>query len=280
MSFEPEAIRAFEHAGWQRAAAGYGDSFAPATAPFIGPLLEAAEFSPGQHVLDVACGPGHLAAAAAARGASAHGLDFSAAMVDVARSMHPEIVVTEGDAEDLPYPDSMFHAAVSGFGMHHVPRPQVALAECRRVLKPGARLAFTVWATPDENIAWSLVFDAVARHGNRSATDAPPPGALNRPEHCLRALEAADFVDCCAKVVRAEWLLPSANELVAALSAGTVRMAALIAAQEPAALPLIIDAIAGQAERFRRNDNLAIPIAAVLARGRKSADDDHRYLRD
>jgi SAM-dependent methyltransferase len=272
MTLEPEAIRAFEHAGWQRSAAGYGDSFAHATAPFISPLLDAAKFFPGQHVLDVACGPGHLAAAAAARGAVAHGLDFSAAMVDVARNVHPEIVVAEGDAEDLPYPDSMFHAAVSGFGIHHVPRPQVALAECRRVLKPGARFAFTVWATPDENIAWSLVFDAVARHGNRSATNAPPPGALNRPDLCLRALEATDFMDCSAELVRAEWLLPSANELVAALSAGTVRMAALIAAQQPSALAAIIDHIAGQAERFRRNGHLAIPIAAVLASGRKSTE--------
>jgi SAM-dependent methyltransferase len=272
MSAEPEAIRAFEHAGWQRAAAVYTDSFAHATAPFIKPLLEVAEFSPGQHVLDVACGPGHLAAAAAARGAAAHGLDFSAAMVGVARKTHPEIVVIEGDAEDLPYPDSMFHAAVSSFGMNHVPRPQAALAECRRVLKPGGRVAFTVWATPDVNIAWSLVFDAVARHGNRSATDAPPPGALGRPEQCLRALEATDFTDCSAEVVRAEWRLPSANEFVAALSAGTARTAALIAAQEPSALPAIINDIAGQAERFRRNDHLAIPIAAVLAHGRKSTE--------
>jgi ubiquinone/menaquinone biosynthesis C-methylase UbiE len=272
MSFEPEAIRAFEHAGWQRSAARYGDSFTHATAPFIRSLLEAAEFFPGQHVLDVACGPGHLAAAAAARGAVAHGVDFSAAMVDVARNMHPDIVVTEGDAEDLPYPDSVFHAAVSSFGIHHVPRPQVALAECRRVLKPGARLAFTVWATPEENIAWSLVFDAVARHGNRSATNAPPPGALNRPEQCRRALEATDFMDCSAELVRAEWLLPSAKGLVAALSAGTVRMAALIAAQEPSALPAIINHIAGQAECFCRNGHLAIPIAAVLARGRKSPE--------
>jgi ubiquinone/menaquinone biosynthesis C-methylase UbiE len=272
MSLEPEAIRAFEHAGWQRSAASYGDSFAHATAPFVRPLLEAAEFFPGQQVLDVACGPGHLAAAAAARGATAHGLDFSAAMVAIARNIHPEIVVTEGDAEDLPYPDNMFHAAVSSFGIHHVPRPQVALAECRRVLKPGARVAFTVWATPDENIAWSLVFDAVARHGNRSTTDAPLPGALNRPEHCLRVLEAAEFSDCSAEIVRAEWLLPSANGLVAALSAGTVRMAALVAAQEPSALPAIINHIAGQAERFRRDGHLAIPIAAVLARGRKSTE--------
>ena len=202
MSFEPEAIRAFEHAGWQRAASTYGNSFAQATVPYIAPLLEAAEISPGQHVLDVACGPGHLAAAACARGATAHGLDFSAEMVAIARSAHPEVVVTEGDAENLPYPDSTFDAVVSSFGIHHVPRPEIALAECRRVLKPGARIAFTVWATPEENIAWLLVFDAVARHGNRSASKAPPPGALNRIDQCVRVLEAAAFVDGSAEIVR------------------------------------------------------------------------------
>src|SRR5258708_39425822 len=144
--------------------------------------------SPGQHGLDVACGPGHLAAAASARGAVAHGLDFSAEMVGIARSAHPEVVVTEGDAEDLPYPDSTFHAVVSSFGIHHVPRPELALAECWRVLKPGARIAFTVWATPEENTAWSLGFDAVDRHGNRSAFKAPPPRAFNPIDPSPRAL--------------------------------------------------------------------------------------------
>ena len=272
MSFGPDAIRTFEHAGWQRAASSYGSSFAPATAPYIEPLLEAAEISSGQHVLDVACGPGHLAAAASARGAIEHGLDFSAEMVGVARGVHPEVVLTEGDAEDLPYPDSTFHAVVSSFGIHHVPRPEFALAECMRVLKPGARIAFTVWATPEENTAWSLVFAAVARHGNHSALKAPPPGALYRIDQCVRVLEAVDFVDGSAEIVRAEWLLPNAHALIAALSAGTVRMAALIAAQEPSALAAIANDIDSQAERFRRDENLAIPIAAVLARGRKTAD--------
>src|SRR5690242_8069319 len=166
MSFEPEAIRAFEHAGWQRAASSYESSFAPATAPFVVPLLEAAEISAGQHVLDVACGPGVLAAAAARRGATAHALDFSAEMVGIARANHPELSVTEGDAENLPYPDGLFDAVLSSFGMHHVPRPELALAQCWRVLKAGGRVAFTVWATPEENTAWSLVLDAVDRCGN------------------------------------------------------------------------------------------------------------------
>lgn len=272
MSLEADAVRAFEHAGWQRAAARYDDSFAHATAPFIAPLLEAAEIAPGRHVLDVACGPGHLAAAAAARGATAHGLDFSAAMVAIARTTHPGIVVTEGDAERLPYPDGTFDAAVSSFGMHHVPRPELALAECQRVLRPGAPLAFTVWATPHENIAWALVFDAVDRHGDRAAAQAPPPGSLNQADQCLRALAAANFVDIAAQIVRAEWRLPDAQALVAALAAGTVRMAALLAAQEPKALAAIIADIDARAERFRCGDHLAIPTAAVLARGRKGAD--------
>lgn len=272
MSFEPEAVRTFEHAGWQRAASGYRSSFAHATARYIEPLVEAAEISPGIHVLDVACGPGDLAAAASARGAIGHGLDFSAEMVGIARSAHPEIVVTEGDAENLPYPDSTFHAVVSSFGIHHVPRPEIALAESWRVLKPGGRVAFTVWATPEENTAWSLVFDAVDRHGDRSASKAPPPGALNRIEHCVQVLEGAAFVDSSAEIVRSEWLLRDGRALLAALAAGTARMAALLAAQEPSAIAAIADDVNSQAERFRRGETLAIPIAAVLARGRKAAD--------
>lgn len=273
VSFEPEAVRSFEHAGWQRAAANYGNTFAQATARFIEALLKAAETSPGQHVLDVACGPGDLAAAASARGATAHGLDFSAEMVGIARSNHPELVVTEGDAEDLPYPDGVFDAVVSSFGIHHVPRPELALAQCWRVLKPGGRVAFTVWATPEENTAWSLVFDAVDRHGSRSASKAPPPGgALDRVDQCLRLLEASAFVNRSAEIVRSEWLLPNGHALLASLSAGTVRTAALIAAQEPSALAAIANDINSQAERFRRDGNLAIPIAAVLARGHKAVD--------
>ena len=237
MSFEPEAVRAFENAGWQRAAAAYEDNFAPATAPFIQPLLDAAEITAGSRVLDVACGPGHVAAVAAARGARAQGLDFSAAMVRVARAAHPDIAVTEGDAEALPYPDGAFDAIVSNFGLHHVPRPEVALGEASRVLAPGGHAAFTVWAAPEENVAWRLVFDAIARHGDRTASQAPPPGgSFNQPDDCLRALAAAGLrghlgPNRAGRMAGREW----ARALIAALSAGTVRMAALIAAQDPAA---------------------------------------------
>ena len=166
MPFDPEAVREFERAGWTRAAAAYETSFATATRQFIEPLLDAAAIAAGGEVLDLCCGPGFVAAAAAARGAKVTGLDFSLAMLAQGRARSPAIAFDHGDAEALPYQAARFGAVVSNFGIHHVPRPAVALAEVHRVLRPRARFAFTVWAGQDENIAWRLVFDAIGRHGD------------------------------------------------------------------------------------------------------------------
>jgi hypothetical protein len=57
MSFDPQAVRTFEHAGWQQAARHYTTTFAHATAGFIADLLDAARVGAGMHVLDLACGP-------------------------------------------------------------------------------------------------------------------------------------------------------------------------------------------------------------------------------
>jgi len=86
VAFDPEAVRAFEHARWQEAASVYETTFASATKPFIGPLLDAAAVGPGVRVLDICCGPRFVAFAAVARGAVVHGLDFSSAMLAVAKS--------------------------------------------------------------------------------------------------------------------------------------------------------------------------------------------------
>ena len=77
---------------------------------------------------------------------------------------------------------------------------------------------------------------SLKRLPSAAAVKAPPPGALNRIDQCVRVLETAAFVDSSAEIVRSEWLLRDGRALLAALSAGTVRMAALIAAQEPSAI--------------------------------------------
>ncbi len=138
-SFDPEALRAFEHARWERAAPVFAASFATATGQFVEVLLDAAAVRARTRVLDVACGSGVAAAEAAARGAVATGVDFSPAMLEVARAAHPGIGFVQGDAEALPCADASFDAVVANFGIHHVPRPPLALAQAFRVLGAGGR---------------------------------------------------------------------------------------------------------------------------------------------
>jgi SAM-dependent methyltransferase len=179
MAFDPASVRAFEHAGWQRVAAGYDATFARATAQFATVLLDAAGVTEGSEVLDLCCGTGLVTAAAAARGAVPTGLDFSAAMLAEARRAHPDLRFDEGEADALPYPDRSFDAVVANLGVHHVAQPEQA--EALRVLRPGGRLTFTGWAVPDDNVAWRLLFDAIRALGDLAATQTPPSGAISEP---------------------------------------------------------------------------------------------------
>jgi SAM-dependent methyltransferase len=279
MPFDPEAVREFERAGWDRAAAAYENSFATATRQFIEPLLDAASIGAGTRVLDLCCGPGFVAAAALERGAIVNGLDFSTAMLGEARARFPAIALGHGDAEAPPYADASFDAVVSNFGIHHVPRPALALAGVHRILRPGGKFAFSIWAEHDENIAWKLVFDAIGGHGDLRASTAPPPGGGFSAADYVRALTGVGFAATAAHAVRGTWCHNDAAGLLAALRAGTARMAAMIDAQPKAAMPAILSALEAAAAPWRvagpngsrperlGRDHLAVPIACVVIAG-------------
>ncbi len=268
MPFDPEAVREFERAGWNRAAAAYAAAFAPASRQFIEPLLDAAAIAAGTDVLDLCCGPGFVAAAAIARGARARGLDFSPAMLAEARTRFPAAGFTHGDAEAPPFEDACFDSVISNFGIHHVPRPALALAGVHRILRPGGAFAFTVWAGHDENIAWKLVLDTIGRHGDPRASHAPPPGGgFVTADDCLRALHAAGFADREARLVRGVWRHHDAAALLAALLAGTARMAAMIEAQSAAAMPSILSGLDAAVEPYRDDAGIAVPIACIISVG-------------
>jgi SAM-dependent methyltransferase len=267
-SSDLQAVRAFEHAGWQQAAPAYSATFARATGGFIDALLDAARVETGLRVLDLACGPGLVTGAARVRGAIATGLDFSAAMIALARAAHPEIRFHEGDAEALPFADGSFDAVVANFGIHHMPDPVCALSEARRVLRPGGRMVFTSWAAPAENIAWKLLFDAISAHGDLAAAKTPPSGGgLRKPEDLVRVLNLAGFAAAAAWRVTSEWRFAAAGDLMEGFRRGTVRTAALIGAQPVAALPAIEAAIAESIAAYHGPDGFAVPIVAILASG-------------
>ena len=157
-------------------------SFAPTaafTTPVAAHLVEFAGVKPNETVLDVGTGTGVVAITAARAGASVTGLDLTPALLDVARdnaqvARLAAVQWIEGDAEKLPFPDGQFDVVLSQFGHMFAPRPDVAVAEMRRVLKPGGRLAFATW--PPEHFVGRL-FAFVGKN-----SPPPPPGAAPPPQ--------------------------------------------------------------------------------------------------
>jgi len=104
-------------------------------------LAVEAVVQPGDRVLDACCGTGDLAVAAEREGGVVTGLDFSPGMLERARRKSDTVTWVEGDLLALPFDDDAFDSATVGFGVRNVADLEVALAELRRVLRPGGRLA-------------------------------------------------------------------------------------------------------------------------------------------
>jgi demethylmenaquinone methyltransferase/2-methoxy-6-polyprenyl-1,4-benzoquinol methylase len=121
----------------------------------------AAVVQPGDRVLDACCGTGDLAVAALEAGATVTGLDFSERMLERARHKSDEIEWVQGDAEKLPFEDASFDAATVGFGVRNLADLERGLAELRRVLRPGGRVAILEITKPSELLApfYRLWFD-------------------------------------------------------------------------------------------------------------------------
>lgn len=266
-SSDDDAFRAFERAGWESVPRAYDDCFARLTSQSIEPLLDAGDVRAGMEVLDVATGPGYAAAAAAKRGAGVVGVDFSLAMLEEARRQHPAIEFRAGDAEQLPFADESFDAVVMNFGLLHVPRPERAMAQALRVLRPRGCFAFTVWAPPEQALGLGLVLRAVQLHGDMSVPlpPGPPFFRFSDPAECERVLLEAGFVAARVTQVAQVWRMDSPDALFEHFLQGTVRMSALLRAQTAQALAAIRDELRDASAACRKGDVIEMPMPSVLA---------------
>ena len=265
------AFRDMEKSGWESAVAEYDDAFTRLTTQSITPLLDALQAGPGTRLLDVACGPGHLAAQAAQRGARVLGIDFSLPMVELARQRHPQLEFREGDAEALALPDAAFDAVAMNFGLLHLGRPERALAEAARVLAPGGRCAFTVWAAPPQTAGMSIVLKAIEAHGRGDVPLPPAPPFFHYSDARVasEALQTAGLAQPQVIIVPQSWHFRRGEELFEAMLHGTVRTAALLRAQTPRALEKIRAAVIAAAEEFASAAGVVLPMPSVLAVARK-----------
>lgn len=141
-------------------------------------LAEALEIVPDEQVLDVACGSGNGAIAAARRAwGNTIGADFVPALLERGRERAAaerlEVEFVEADAQELPFEDARFDVTMSIFGAMFAPDQERTAAELLRVTKPGGRIGMANW-TPDGGIA--QLFLVVVKH-----TGGPPPGTMPPP---------------------------------------------------------------------------------------------------
>jgi SAM-dependent methyltransferase len=157
-------------------AKAYEDLFVPSLFRQWAPLLaRAAHISPGNRVLDVACGTGILARELAAwvgASGSVTGLDPMPGMLEVAKQIAPSIEWKQGTAEDLPFPDQSFDAVVSQFGFVFFTDRAKSLREILRVLTRGGHLAVAVWDSLNNIPAIADEVALLERVAGKAAADA------------------------------------------------------------------------------------------------------------
>ena len=165
------------------------------------PFLDFVDVPKVGRVLDVGCGTGHLASAVAARSAASEiiGVDLSPVYVDHATVRHRDrrLSFRVGDASALDFADRSFDCVLSLLMLHFVPNAAQAIAQMKRVAKPGSPVAAAVWDARGGFVANRMFFDTAAvldpRANERRGTNYTRP--MTRPGELAKAWRAAGFVD-------------------------------------------------------------------------------------
>ena len=129
-------------------------------------VVELSAARPGLHALDLACGTGDIAFALATRGADVVGLDITHRMLQLARAKGRVARFVTGDMLALPFGDEAFDVVTTGYGLRNVPDIPRAIAEMRRVLKPGGVLVSLDFNRPANPIVRGVYLTYLALVGS------------------------------------------------------------------------------------------------------------------
>ena len=185
----------------------YEEFFVPALFQQWGRILaDIARVAPDQRVLDVACGTGVLACAAAERvgpGGAVTGLDPNDEMLAVARGKDARVEWQNGHAESLPFADASFDRVASQFGLMFFADRAASLGEMMRVLRPGGRLAVAVCDALDHSPGYAVLAELLQRLFGATVADAfRAPFALGERKQLRLLCEQAGIRN--AQVARAD----------------------------------------------------------------------------
>lgn len=136
---------------WSAGARTWADIQEMQQAPFYEAAFDAIGVDASTKLLDAGCGAGLAMERARARGADVSGLDASAGLLEIAKERMPLVDLRQGDIEELPYDDNTFDAVTAFNAVQFAEDPTAALAQLKRVCRPGGRVAVATWAPAEEN---------------------------------------------------------------------------------------------------------------------------------
>jgi len=268
---------------WEAAAEAW-HRWGPTLRSWLGPaterMLELASVTAGCRVLDVAAGAGDQTIQAAARvgpGGSVLATDISPAILAFAaaeakRAGHTNVITRAMDGENLDLGDETFDVVISRVGLIYFPDQQKALAEMRRVLVPGGRVAAIVYATPETNGFFSVPVAIVRRHAKLGPPQAGQPGpfSLGHPGVLARSLREAGFHDVKTETVAAPLRMKAAADCLRFEQESFGALHQMLSSLDPAGRALAWADVGAALREFEREpDGFAGPCELIVAVGTK-----------
>lgn len=267
------AFADFEKEAWVKLPAHYDTMVGPMTRQAVNAILDALDIRSGTALLDVATGPGYVAAEALRRGADPLGIDFAPDMIAEARRMFPVLKVEQGDAENLGFPDDSFDAVSCAFGLLHFPRPGKAVAEAYRVLRPGRPFAFTVWVGPTANKFFRTIGEVILKHADPSVL--PPKGPnqfmLSDPMVSVALMDASRFTDVRVSEIPCHFTMREPGDMLDFMKKCAVRGVFIYDRQVPEVKARIEQALKDEGAKAMAEDQGRVPCPILLVTGTKPA---------
>jgi len=171
---------------------------------FNNPLIEAAGIVEGAKILDLASGAGEPALTIArlvGEGGHVTASDLSPAMLAIVEARAKQLGLANmsfeiSELDAMPFADGAFDAVISRFGIMYSPEPKRALAEARRVTRPGGRVAFMVWGPAEGNtMLWTVLESGNAVTGHFVGDELEHPMCYGEPGSLGRYFEGAGLID-------------------------------------------------------------------------------------
>ncbi|MBZ0146341.1 MAG: methyltransferase domain-containing protein [Pseudorhodoplanes sp.] len=270
---DAERFRSYERQRHDNLATTYHDFFTPITALAIKSLLDAVRLQTGVDLLDVATGPGSLAAEANRLGARTVGVDLSPGMIELAEKSYPGIDFRVAEVERLPFADRSFDAVVCNFALGHFPYPEASVAECVRTLRRGGRIALSWWDVPSKQRIQGLFREAITEIGVASPPDVPTGYSILRfadTNEFRRLLEDAGLTDVMVEDHQTTYLIPDVDTLWRGGLGSFAVTASAIAHQDAATQAAIRGALERRATAYKTPAGLKLPVAFKIGAGRKA----------